>query len=314
MKPEIVTFGETMALLTPQGSKGIEYSETLTKGFGGAESNVAIGLSRLGAAAGWFSRLGDDPFGRYIRKTLQGEGVDVSRAALIEGETTGLMMRELEHGKTSVYYMRKGSAASRMSAADIDEDYIAGAKLLHITGITPALSESCREAAEAAVRIAKKHGVKVSFDPNLRLKLWTAEEARSVLLPLASQADYFLPGYDELLLLYATDNDEEILGKVKQLQCVTVIKSWGERTVVVQADDVAYVPWFPADAIDPVGAGDAFAAAFLAGIARGLPPVEAALRGNAAGSLAVRTPGDWEGYPNERQLQRVIDNSAFIER
>ncbi len=314
MKPEIVTFGETMALLAPEGNKGIEFSDRLTKGFGGAESNVAIGAARLGVSAGWFSRLGNDPLGRYILKTIRGEGVDVRKAELVEGEQTGLMMRELEHGKTAVYYMRKGSAASRMSASDVDEQYIAGAKLLHVTGITPALSGSCREAVQTAIRFAKKHGVKVSFDPNLRLKLWTIEEAKAVLLPLAEQADYFLPGYDELKLLYGTENGDEIINRVKQLNGVTVIKSWGEQTCVVDGDAMSSVPWFETEVVDPIGAGDAFAAAFLTGIVKGLSPSDAARWGNAAGSLAVRTPGDWEGYPTEKQLLRMLNNEAFIER
>ena len=117
-----------MALLMPSGGKGLEYSSELHSLFGGAESNVAIGISRLGGKVGWFGRLGKDPLGRMIFKKLRGEGVDVSRAELTAEAPTGLMMREVLMGKTSVYYYRKNSAASQMSVKHLDEAYIAGPK------------------------------------------------------------------------------------------------------------------------------------------------------------------------------------------
>src|SRR5690606_28633446 len=116
----------------------------------------------------------------------------------VDDAPTGLMLREAPAGKTSVYYYRRYSAASTMSPEDIDESYIARARILHVTGITAALSASCRETLYEAIRVAKQHGLQICFDPNLRLKLWDIEEARRELLKLAEFADYFLPGLDEL--------------------------------------------------------------------------------------------------------------------
>ncbi|MBA2942681.1 sugar kinase [Paenibacillus sp. CGMCC 1.16610] len=313
--PDIITFGETMALLMPSNGKGLEYSSELHSLFGGAESNVAIGVSRLGGKVGWFGRLGKDPMGRLIYKKIRGEGVDVSRAELTAEAPTGLMMREMLMGKTSVYYYRKNSAASQMSVKHLDEGYIAGAKILHITGITPALSESCKEAAFEAVRLARKHGVKVSFDPNLRLKLWGIDEARPVLLELAKLADIFLPGLDELKLLYQTEDWDVIVGKLRELSAVSIVKGGENETYVVTKDSITAVPYFKAEqVVDTVGAGDGFCAGFLVGLSKEYDYAEAVRIGNLVGSLIVQTEGDWEGAPTWEQVDAILNDVKHIER
>lgn len=311
---DVVTFGETMALFMG-GPKGIEHSESLDKSFGGAESNVAIGLARLGHRVGWFGRLGNDPMGRSIYKKIRGEGVDVSRAELAADAPTGLMLREQLAGKTSVYYYRKLSAASRMSPEQLDADYIARAEYLHVTGITPALSDSCRETVLEAVRIAKRKGVKVIFDPNLRLKLWGLEEARKTLLAIAEEADYFLPGLDELKLLYETDDFDAIVGRLRQLQAQSVVKGGDDVTFAVGADRIEEVPFFKAKHfVDPIGAGDGFCAGFISGLLRGCETAEAVRLGNLVGSLVVQAIGDWEGLPTWNEAEAVLNNYAHIER
>jgi len=313
-RPEVVTFGESMGLLIG-GPKGIEHSACLDKSFGGAESNVAIGLARLGHRVGWFGFLGDDPTGRHILKAIRGEGVDVSRAALIPDAQTGLMLREQLAGKTSVYYYRKLSAASRLTPKQLDAEYIAQARFLHLTGITPALSESCRDAALEAVRIAKSNGVKVVFDPNLRLKLWGLDEAREVLLRLAEEADYFLPGLDELQHLYGTDDFGDIVDRLRKLRAQTILKGGDGETFVIAPNEVIGVPYFPAKHfVDPIGAGDGFCAGFLSGLLRGFDPVESVRLGNLVGSLVVQTVGDWEGLPSRSEADAVLNNLAHIER
>lgn len=315
VQPEMVTFGETMGLIMPVGSRGIEYAPQFQKSFGGAESNVAIGVARMGHAAGWFGRLGDDPFGRLIQKALRGEGVDVSRAELTGEAPTGLMLRETVSGQTSVYYYRKYSAAACMTPAHLDEDYIRQARILHLTGITPALSDSCRETAETAVRIAKKHGVKVCFDPNLRLKLWPLDKARKVLLRLAEQADYFLPGLDELQLLYDTENFDTIRERLRELSAVSIVKGAGKETLVCDGGDTVSVPYFPVDhVVDTVGAGDGFCAGFISGLLKGYDYVESVRLGNLLGSMVIRMEGDWEALPDWKQVRAVLDNKKHIER
>lgn len=315
MPPEVVTFGESMGLMMPTGVKGIEYSAHFEKSFAGAESNVAIGVARLGHRIGWCGHLGGDPLGRYVLKSIRGEGVDVSRAKLIEGAPTGLIIREVVNGKSSVYYYRRHSAASLMLPEHLDEPYIRQAKLLHITGITPALGESCRETIKEAVRIARKHGVRVCFDPNLRLKLWSAAEARSFLLPLAEEADYFLPGLDELQLLYETENFEEIVERLGKLKAVSIVKGGDNCTYVIENGNVTSVPYFKADrVIDTVGAGDGFCAGFIAGLLKQYSHVEAVRIGNLIGSMVVQAAGDWEGLPTWEQVQAVLNNEKHVER
>lgn len=312
---QVITFGETMALFMPTHTEGLERAELLSQGFGGAESNVAIGLSRLGVETGWFSRLGNDPFGHRIYKTIRGEGVDVSRVKFDGTGPTGMMFREKVMGKVAVHFRRKHSAASLMTGADVDADYIKQAKILHITGIMPALSESCREAIFAAVKIAKEAGVKICFDPNLRLKLWTLEEARPIICALAQEADYFLPGYDELKLLYNTDDQTVIFNELAKFKATCIVKGVGDFNVIFEKGQKTLVPFYKAErVVDTVGAGDAFCAGFLAGVVKGLSYEEAVKIASINGSLAVQTVGDWEALSTWEQIEAKLTDKVWVER
>ncbi|GIO55784.1 sugar kinase [Paenibacillus cineris] len=313
--PELVTFGESMGLFTAQDSRGLEYASTLHKSFGGAESNVAIGVARLGLTSGWFGAIGKDPLGDMIYKSIRGEGVDVSQTVRGIDAPTGMMIRENTAGRTSVYYYRKGSAASRMQPDQLNVSYIAGAKMLHVTGITAGISPSGLACVEAAIDIAAAAGVKISFDPNLRLKLWSLEEARGVLLRLAEKADYFLPGLDELKLLYDTDDDAAIFASLSKLKAVSIVKGGPDLTYVLEQGNVTEVPYFKADnVLDTVGAGDGFCAGFIAGLLKGESAVEATRLGNLTGSMVIQAVGDWEALPTWEQVEAKLGNKAHIER
>ncbi|WP_135557195.1 sugar kinase [Paenibacillus cymbidii] len=313
--PDVVTFGESMALMLPVGTKGIEYSSQFEKSLAGAESNLAIGIARLGGSVGWFGRLGKDPLGRDMMKRIRGEGVDVSRAQLSDDGPTGLIVREVVSGKSSVYYYRKFSAASRMRPEHLDADYIGGARYLHVTGITCALSAECRETVREAVRIAKRRGVKVCFDPNLRLKLWTIEEARPVLLELAAEADYFLPGLDELKLLYETENFDAIVARLQELPGVSIVKGGEDETYIVEKDGVSAVPYFKVEqVVDTVGAGDGFCAGFITGLLKQYDYKEAVRLGNLIGSMVIQMEGDWEGLPTWEQVEAKLGGKTHVER
>ena len=312
---EVITFGESMGLLTAHDSRGLEYASVLNKSFGGAESNVAIGIARLGHSSGWFGRLGKDPIGQMIYKSIRGEGVDVSRVTFSETHPTGMMIRENASGKSSVYYYRKESAASHMQPEHLDEAYIRNAKLVHVTGITAAISRNGLACIERVIEIAQQAGVKVSFDPNLRLKLWSIDQARPVLLGLAEKCDYFLPGLDELKLLYATEDEEEIFQRLTQLRAVSIVKGGPDLTYVLQQGERIEVPYFKADQVlDTVGAGDGFCAGFLAGMLRSGDVVEAARLGNLMGSMVIQAVGDWEALPTWEQVEAKLNNKAHVER
>ncbi|MBW7477266.1 sugar kinase [Paenibacillus oenotherae] len=312
---DVVTFGESMALLKGDSANGIEYAARMDISFGGAESNVAIGVSRLGHRAGWFGRLGNDPLGRSILKSIRGEGVDVSRAVLSDDGPTGLMVRETVRGKTSLYYYRQYSAMSRMAPVNLDPEYIAGARILHLTGITPALSDSCRETVIEAIRAAKRSGVKICFDPNLRLKLWSIEQAADVLLSLAEEADYFLPGLDELKLLYRTDDFDTIVSELNKLSALSVVKGGEGVTYLIENGTVREIPFFKAaSVVDTVGAGDGFCAGFLSGLLQELDSSDAVALGNLVGSLVVQAEGDWESIPTRAEVDAVLQGTSHIER
>ncbi|MDP5272619.1 sugar kinase [Chengkuizengella axinellae] len=312
---EVITFGESMGLFTPPSDKTLETATQYFRSFGGAESNVAIGLARLGHSVGWFSRLGHDPLGVSIKKTLRGENIDVSKVKLIEGTPTGFMMRHIKTGRVEVFYHRKSSAASMMEPVDVDEQYIKQAQVLHITGITPSLSSSCRETVFHAVQIAKQNGVKVCFDPNLRLKLWSLEEARSTLLPLMEIADYFLPGLEELELLFETSDWNMIQDRLKNLEATSIVKGGKGINYVVSKDDTSEVPYELANkVVDTIGAGDAFCAGFLSGILKGLSPEKAVERAHLNASVVIQDHGDWEPLPEAEIIDQLLSKQHFVER
>ncbi|AEH48186.1 sugar kinase [Parageobacillus thermoglucosidasius] len=311
---DVVTIGESMAVFTPASGGLMRQAVTFTRRIGGAESNVAVGLARLGHRVGWISKVGDDEFGKAILSFLQGEGVDVSRTKIDPEAPTGLYFKEKRRpNDTRVYYYRSGSAASRLTPADLDEKYLAAAKYLHITGITPALSESCRETIFAAIAIARRCGVKIVFDPNLRLKLWSqADEAKEVLLRIAAQADIVLPGAAEAAFLFG-DRPVEKWGKqlLDSGSSLVVIKLGASGAHYFTATHNEYVPGFPVKhVVDPVGAGDGFAAGLLSGLLDGLSLAEAIRRANAVGALVTMVEGDADGMPERGDVERWINQQG----
>src|SRR3954447_2947776 len=199
---QIMTLGEAMVVMDPLTRGPLRHVGTFAKRVGGAELNVALCLSRLGHRVGWAGRLGDDEFGKEIVAFLRGEGVDVSEVRVDPEAPTGLYFKETRAlDRLRVYYYREGSAASRMRFEDLDVDYLLSGELLHLTGITPALSESCRDLTERLISQANERGVFVSFDANVRRRLFGELDPREVLASLAARAD----------LLFLSDDEAELL-------------------------------------------------------------------------------------------------------
>ena len=307
---DVITIGETMVLFTPDTNGLMRHASRFAMTFGGAESNVAIGLARLGHQAGWISRVGNDEFGKAVLAFVSGQGVDTSEVRLDSEAPTGVYFKEPRRpNDTRVYYYRKGSAASRMRPEDLNEAYIAQAKYLHITGITPALSGECRETVYKAAELAKKHGVKIVFDPNIRRKLWPEKEARETLLALSSLADIILPGAAEGKFLFGESGTERLGRMFLELGPeAAVIKLGAEGSAVCTKSSFRKVPGYSVERVaDPVGAGDAFAAGFLSGLLAGLSLTEAAARGNAAGALVTMVNGDVEGLPEKAEIEAMME-------
>ncbi|MEW6624668.1 MAG: sugar kinase [Bacillota bacterium] len=314
--PDLVTIGETMVVFDGSKPGPLSYIESYERHTGGAETTVAVGVVRLGHTAGWISRLGNDEFGKYVLKTFRGEGLDVSQVQLDNYNPTGIFFRQRQaNGEIKNFYYRKGSAASCMGPQDIKEEYIKQAKYLHVTGITPALSESCRKAVEYAMKVAKNNGVKVSFDPNLRLKLWTKEDAQKTLLELMRLADIVLPGIEECRVLFGTDKVDTLFERITAMGPDTVvIKTGSDGAVGLQKDERVEVPGFRVKIVDPFGAGDAFAAGFLAGQLKGWNLKKSMVLANALGAMAVTVNGNVEALPTLEEAQMFISGQDGINR
>lgn len=310
---DVVTIGESMVVFTPSSDGFMRNASQFSKKIGGAESNVAVGLARLGHQAGWISKLGDDEFGKSILAFLKGENVDVSQVTFDQEAPTGIYFKEpRRQNSTRVYYYRKGSAASKLSPSILNHDYLAKATFLHITGITPALSESCKETVFEAIKIAKQNGAKVVFDPNLRTKLWDEETARETLLKMAKEADIVLPGVAEGEFLFG-ENDPHKLGQLflDHGATVVVMKMGAEGAYYFTEKESALIPGFPViQVVDPVGAGDGFAAGFLSGLLDGLELGKAVERANAVGALVTMVNGDVDGLPERDEVEQLLSKNS----
>jgi 2-dehydro-3-deoxygluconokinase len=291
-----------MGVLYPPDPVTIDDSASLLWDIGGAEANLSIALARLGHSARFISRVGDDPFGRRVRAVLDAEGVDTSALQVDSGAPTGVFFREwLPDGARRVFYYRAGSAASRLAPADLTPELFAGAKIVHLTGITPALSASCAAACLQALELAKAAGALVSFDPNYRPRLWPPETARAALLPLMRQTDILLMGHEDARAALGVEDEEAMLEAGAALGPPIVVLKRAERGAVALAEGRRVeVPAAPiTHMLDPVGAGDGFDAGFLAGHLRGWHLEESLALGAKVGAAAVERLGDYAGYPRE---------------
>lgn len=315
---DVLTFGESMVVFSPNNNGPIRHVHSFTKSLGGAESNVATAIAKLNHSVGWFSKVSDDEFGRFVINAIKAEGVDTSRVVVDKNRNTGLIFKErYQRSNPNVYYYRKDSAASSLSPEDLDEEYIKQTKILHLTGITPALSESCRETVYRAIEIAKENNILVSFDPNIRLKLWPIEEAKKVLVDIACRADIVMPGLDEAeILLGLTDKDEVADYFLSKEAKIVAIKLGAEGCYIKDRKEGVKVHGYNVSNLiqDTAGAGDGFAAGFLAGYLEKLPLNEIGQYANGVGAMATLVQGDMEGYPYFDQLMEFIGKKQGVER
>ncbi|MFC5747604.1 sugar kinase [Actinomadura rugatobispora] len=306
---DVLTAGETMMALRATGL--IRLGSGFTAGVAGAESNVAIGLSRLGHSAAWLGRVGADEPGRLVVRTLRAEGVDVSAVRRDDAAPTGMIMFEQRlPDVTRVQYVRAGSAGSRLCADDVAAVPYTPA-IVHLTGITPALGASCREAVRALCALARERGARISLDVNHRSRLWTREEAARALAPIAAQADHVIASPDELELLHPGGAAEPIAAEPVAARLLdggateVVVKDGGAGARSFTADGVRAVPAHSVQAVDSIGAGDGFVAGYLSGLLDGLDAEGRLRRAHAVGAFAVSSRGDWEGLPYRDELDMI---------
>lgn len=313
--PYVVTLGETMALMASDKAGPLAHASTMSLGIGGSESNVAIGLQRLGVQAVWCGRVGADSLGQLVEREIRAEGVDV-RVTVDDEAPTGLMIKERRTPTAQkVAYYRSGSAGSRIAPDDVDERLIAGAALLHVSGITPALSPQAASALRYAIGAAQAGGVPVSFDLNYRSKLWDAETAGSAYRDIIPLVDIVFAGLEEAELAVGTALDAK-----ETARCIAAM---GPRQVVIKlgADGALALiegqlfrqEAIAIEALDTVGAGDAFVAGYLAEFVEGLGPRERLQTAVRTGAFVCLVPGDWEGLPRREELQ-LLGNHEPVSR
>ncbi|GAF63897.1 putative sugar kinase [Bacillus sp. TS-2] len=309
---DVITMGETMVLFTPTKEGMLRYANQFEKTYGGAEMNVAIALARLNHEVAWISKVGNDEFGKGITAYIRGEGVDTSQVLADEEAPTGVFFKEIRRADDMrIHYYRKGSAASKLNATDVNEDFVSKAKYVHISGITPALSDSAEEAIWQLISIAKKHEIPIVFDPNVRKKLWSESKARQVLTDIAKEATIVMPGVAEGKFLFNEDDPKKIAEKFIENGAKLVITKVGaDGAYYTSKDEHVHVPGIKVDrVVDPVGAGDGFAAGFLSGQLDSLSVYESVKRANLVGALATMVKGDVEGMPEKEELLKYSQDT-----
>ena len=308
---DVITFGEAMMLLVADRPGPLENAQAFHKRTAGAETNVAIGLARLGLKVGWASRLGTDSMGRYLLAAMAGEGIDCSHVVCDASQKTGFQFKGkvLDGSDPPVEYHRMGSAASHMGIGDIDEAWLLGARHLHATGVFAAISASTLPAARKTMELMRAAGRSVSFDPNLRPTLWTSPELmRESINDLATRAAWVLPGLEEGRFLTGEDTAKGVARFYRQRGARLVVVKLGAAGAYFDSDSAGtgHVPGFPVTkVVDTVGAGDGFAVGVISALLDGLSVPDAVKRGAWIGARAVQVLGDSEGLPTRAELNEA---------
>jgi len=305
---DVATFGEAMLLLVAAEPGPIEHATMFHRRTAGAETNVAIGLARLGLKVGWASRLGTDSMGRALLATMQAEGIDCSHVICDAAQRTGFQFkgRVTDGSDPPVEYHRKGSAASHMRPEDIDEAWLRSARHLHATGVFAAVSDTTLPTALRSMEIMRAAGRSISFDPNLRPTLWASEaRMRECINDLAARADWVLPGMEEGRLLTGESTPEGVARFYRGRGAKLVVVKLGPGGAYYDSDaaGTGHVAGFPVkEVVDTVGAGDGFAAGVVSALLEGRSVPEAVRRGAWIGARAVQVLGDTEGLPTRAEL------------
>jgi len=311
---DVVTCGEAMVLFSPDTQGPLRHVSLFRKYAAGAEFNFSVALARLGLRPAFLTRLGDDEFGHYILSCMRAEGLDTSLVRLDPTRFTAVYFKEYRPlGDPCVYYYRRGSAASALGPEDLDPSWLEGARLVHLTGITPALSKSCHLLCLRMLEVARELGVPVSFDPNVRLKLVPREEVPRLMEPFMRQCRLLLLNEAELDLIFGTRDPCTAAPQAFEWGVEVLAVKRGARGAVAltrQGELVSREAFRPARPVDPVGAGDGFDAGFVYGYLMGWPLERCLSLANLVGASATAVPGDYEGYPFRHEIDAYLGPPA----
>jgi len=302
---DLLTLSETM--VSARTDSLLRLGGTLSLSIAGAESNVATAMARLGHRTRWVGRVGDDEFGALVVRTLRAESVDVAHVVTVADRLTGMLLLERgPAGRTRVHYRRRSSAATTLEPGDVDAALRAGARLLHVTGITPALGDSPARTVRHALETAHTADVTTCLDVNFRRKLWSRDDAGRALRPLIPWVDILVASEDELPLVADGLDDAEradvlLAAGVREV----VVKRGAAGATVYAAGCERSEPALSVPVVDTVGAGDAFTAGYLSGLLDGLALADRLGRAVGLGAAAVTAVGDWEGLPTRAELDQI---------
>ena len=296
------------------GEAMIEFNQTRAddphtwlQGFGGDTSNMAIAAARVGARVGYLTRVGNDAFGRRLIDLWTQENVSTEAVAVDNEAPTGVYFVSHDASGHAFSYLRAGSAASRMSPWSLPLAALRGTRVLHLSGISQAISASACDACFAAIAIARAAGAQIAYDTNLRLKLWPVARARAIILETLRMTDWALPGLDDARHLFGTEDPERIVAGCHALGSANVVLKLGaEGCLASNGRRRERVPGRPVASVDATGAGDCFDGAFIARITAGDDLFAAARFANAAAALATTGYGAVAPLPRGADVERLL--------
>jgi 2-dehydro-3-deoxygluconokinase len=311
-RSQVVCIGEAMIMFAGDAGGPLEDVETFRRSVGGAECNVAGGLAAMGIATSWISRLGDDGFGRHVLRDLQERGVDVGGVEQDPDRQTALYVKHTMDGRSRMHYYRSGSAASAMDPAFLERPAVQArlksAEVVHTTGITAAISTTAAEMLERLAALRDTYGFKLSVDVNWRPVLWRDKDPET-LWRLLRQADVVLIGADEAQVSAGTSDPAE-LRELLGSRSTLVIKNDAHTALALEPDGRrTEVPALTVEVVESVGAGDAFAAGFLAGMLEGLPMAQRLRLGHLGAATVLAVPED-HAAPLDRAIRQTLLNCS----
>ncbi len=304
-KPEILAIGEPMVEFNQAGEPG---SREYLQGFGGDTSNFAIAAARQGARAAYFSRLGDDIYGQMLRELWARESVDASAVENDQDAFTGIYF--VTHGPNGhqFSFFRTGSAASRMHPSHLPLDLLRAARVLHLSGISFAISATAADTCYAAIEAARAAGVLVSFDTNLRLRLWSKDRARAVMTDVIGLSDICLPSYDDIVVITGLTDPDALVDFCLDRGARTVaLKLGAEGAIVADRDQRIRLAPHPCRPVDATGAGDTFGGAFVARLLAGDDLAAAGRYATVAAALSTEAYGAVEPIPTADKVRRALE-------
>ena len=311
---EIVAIGECLIELFSEEPIGT--APGFHKSYAGDTLDVLTMASKLGTSTGYITKLGDDPFADYLLDSWRTEGVDTSAVKVVPGFTGVHFLSILPGGEREFVYYREGTAATTLAPDDLDPEYIAAAEVIHVSAVPQAISPSARATVLWAAQVARERSVTVSFDTNLRMSLWTIEEAREALQEVLPYVDVIFPGHPE--------ESTSLLGLDTEAEVISYFRSRGVKVVAVKSGEAG--AWIgteegvwrasavaPKGVLDTAGAGDAFAAGVLHCLVRGLGPEEGLRWGVVAAGLTVAERGALASQPSREEVEHFL-GASHIER